>query len=220
MKKEREITVNLVGKPKWKNNNKLKANRTNGAAVVKPQSVQKKPFQFKCYFCKKPGHMKKDCNGYKSWVVKRGIFLPKPSFSIEINLINVQPFSFWLDSGSPLHITNTLQGFIRKRAPRSDENHVCVGNGLRVAVKAIGVLKLDLGSGNVLFLDNVFFVPSMRRNLLSVSLLVKNGCSFFIDNFGIKISRNSQLIGSGSIVNDYLQLHCNFPKEILSIENT
>lgn len=73
MKKEREITVNLVGKPKWKNNNKLKAKRTNGAAIVKPQSVQKKPFQFKCYFCKKPGHMKKDCNGYKSWVVKRGV---------------------------------------------------------------------------------------------------------------------------------------------------
>ena len=91
---------------------------------------------------------------------------------------------------------------------------------MRVAVKAIGTLKLDLGSGNFLFLDNVYYVPSMRRNLVSVSLMVKSGCRLLIDSNGILISRNSMEIGSGVILNDYLQLNCSMAQqEILLVEN-
>ncbi|MDD0148368.1 GAG-pre-integrase domain-containing protein, partial [Shigella flexneri] len=127
---------------------------------------------------------------------------------------------WWIDSGSPIHITNSLQGFIRRRIPKSDEVNLCVGNGMRVAVKAIGTLKLDLGLGKLLVLDNVFYVPSMRRNLVSVSLLVKSGCRLVMDSNGILISKNSVQIGSGVIMNDYLQLNCSMAQqEILLVEN-
>ena len=90
--------------------------------------------------------MKKDCLGYKNWLVKKGMIISNTVFSLEINLLNVEPQSWWIDSGSPIHVTNSLQGFIRKRIPKSDEVNLRVGNGMRVAVKAIGTLKLDLGS--------------------------------------------------------------------------
>lgn len=60
----------------------------------------------------------------------------------------------------------------------------------------------------------------MRRNLLSVSLLIRMGCSFFMDCNGIKISRNSIQIGSGVMWNDYLKLNCSVHRqEILLVED-
>ena len=60
----------------------------------------------------------------------------------------------------------------------------------------------------------------MKRNLVSISCLVRQNCSFFIDSSGIKISRDSHYIGAGSFVNDYLLLDCSYPKEILLIEDS
>lgn len=60
----------------------------------------------------------------------------------------------------------------------------------------------------------------MKRNLVSISCLVRNRCTFFIDFSRIKISRDSLYLGSGSFVNDYWLLDCSFPEEILLIEDT
>lgn len=235
--KQPATSINLVQKAKWKKNN-LKVNKT----IEKPSSSTagsskvKKPssFKFKCYFCKKVGHKKSECTGFKAWLEKKGknsYLNLLETFPLEINSVNTKSHSYYLDSGSPLHVTNSLQGFIRKRKPRNEEQNVCVGNGMKVAVKAVGSLRLDLGFGNFLVLDNVLYVPSIRRNLLSVSLLVKLGCTFLISSSGIKIFRNSSesllqnfnssvLFGSGVIENDYLRLNCSMSQqELLLVEN-
>ena len=181
MKKEKEsLVVNLVSKPNW-NQPKNYVKRPTAIAVQKPPHAQKPKTvgNMKCFYCKKLGHFKKDCNKLKANLAKRGnsrnysIQFNKHVYSIEINLVNVSPHSRWLDTGSPIHITNSLQGYLRKRQPRSDEVHISVGNGMRVAVKAVGVVRLVVGPGLFLDLDNVYFVPSMKRNLVSVSCLVK-----------------------------------------------
>ena len=106
-----EATVNLVGKNgknKWKK--KLGAKKTN----VKP-STSKGPgtsgngtFKYKCYFCKKAGHIKKDCAGFKAWMVKKGKFLTSPNsvlfpslYYLEVDLINVEPNTFGLIQALP-----------------------------------------------------------------------------------------------------------------------
>lgn len=56
--------------------------------------------------------------------------------------------------------------------------------------------------------------------MLSLSLLTKLGCYFYIDEFGIKVSRNFLPFASSSFVNDYIQLHCSLSeKEILLVDN-
>ncbi len=82
-----------------------------------------------------------------------------------------------------------------------------------VSVKAIGTVRLVLGSGTYLDLNNVYYIPFMKRNLISVSQLVKQGCIFFIDSYGIKISLDSCYIGSACLLNDYWSLECSYPKE-------
>ncbi|XP_024176379.2 uncharacterized protein LOC112182162 [Rosa chinensis] len=67
-------TVNLVEKPKWKKQNKLKPKKTTLTKIAgKPTEARAgKVFKYKCYFCKKIGHMKRDCSGFKAWMIKKG----------------------------------------------------------------------------------------------------------------------------------------------------
>ena len=60
----------------------------------------------------------------------------------------------------------------------------------------------------------------MRRNLISVSQMVKAGCKLFIDNKGIVISRNNEYLGSGVILDDYLKLECSMSQQEISLVET
>ena len=136
---EPSTAVNLVEKPKWKKKNKNKVKQTTNFKVSSKPADSKgdKSSKVRCFFCKKMGHVKKDCPGFKAWMIKKGDCFPNSVFSLEVNFLNVSSHTYWLDSGSPIHITTSLQGIIRRRAPRTSEQNVCVGNGQRVAVKAI-----------------------------------------------------------------------------------
>ena len=73
-----------------------------------------------------------------------------------------------------------MQGCLWNRLPSDDESFIFVGDGKKVAVKAIGTFRLQLKTGFYLDLFETFVVPSFRRNLISISSLDKFGfsCSF------------------------------------------
>ena len=56
-------------------------------------------------------------------------------------------------------------------------------------------------SGFVLELTNCYFVPSLSRNILSPSCLMKDGYSFVSENNGCAISKNNMFVAFASIVN-------------------
>ena len=59
----------------------------------------------KCFFYKKKGHMKKDCSKFKIWLEKKGT-----QFSFvyyEYDMVNVNHNTWWIDSGSTIHVSNT-----------------------------------------------------------------------------------------------------------------
>ena len=64
---QKKIIKNLI--------NILRKKRKKTKGVVEGSSQQKKPKkdeEFTCYFCKKSGHMKKECPKYATWRVKKG----------------------------------------------------------------------------------------------------------------------------------------------------
>lgn len=61
--------VNLTVPGKKKNQAKQK-----GKGEIPPQSDIKK--ELKCFFCKKKGHVKKNCSKFKNWLDKKGITRP------------------------------------------------------------------------------------------------------------------------------------------------
>ncbi|PRQ27363.1 putative RNA-directed DNA polymerase [Rosa chinensis] len=96
---------------------------------------------------------------------------------------------------------------------------------MRVAVKAVGTVKLEFRPGVFYYLEDVYYIPSMRRNLISVSVLVKKQFSFLVDFSGIKITLGSQFVGHASFINDYWVLPASSSiassasKQVLLLEN-
>ncbi|KAM1466750.1 hypothetical protein ACFX2I_031921 [Malus domestica] len=140
----------------------------------------------------------------------------KISICFESNLVEISFDTWWFDTGATIHVTNSLQGYISKRVPNKDEVLVFVGNGARVAVEFIGVVRLELFSGFLLDLVDVAYIPSMRRNLISVSKLVKSKFKFDINENGFSIFQSSNLIGDGVLVGDMFKLNCNIPTSVVN----
>jgi hypothetical protein len=56
-----------------------------------------------------------------------------------------------------------------RRTPQRGERRIKVANGVEAQVEAIGDLCLKLDDGFILKLLDVLYVPSLQRNLISVS---------------------------------------------------
>ncbi|KAJ7975971.1 Retrovirus-related Pol polyprotein from transposon TNT 1-94 [Quillaja saponaria] len=177
-----------------------KGHGTGQKSVVDgPKAAIKKDIT--CFFCKKRGHVKADYFKLKSRLEKKdkqeGNSLAFVCF--ESNLVNVPSNSWWLHSGANVYVACTMQGFKHKRKPSDLEAKLRVGNDVEVEVESVGIVSLILESGFELVLKNTFYVPSFRRNLISVSLLDKIGYSFNFGNSKVQLLLNSKILGRSLI---------------------
>uniref|UniRef100_A0A2N9I4J9 Integrase catalytic domain-containing protein n=1 Tax=Fagus sylvatica TaxID=28930 RepID=A0A2N9I4J9_FAGSY len=204
MRRETGETVNVVFKPGPKKsfNSKRSKSQDQGGGKKQGQThkiegpkaaIQKDKV---CWFCGNAGHKKVDCYKFKSWKDKKnklgGNLLA--FVCLESSLIDVPLNSWWFDSGATVHIANSLQGFKSKRRPSEDEKYLYVGNGVQVEIELIGVVSLKLESGYELVLENILYVPSMRRNLISISALDQAGYAFDIKNGIFKVFFDSNFL--------------------------
>ena len=89
-----------------------------------------------------------------------------------------------------------------------------------MATVAVGDLHLSFGRDKILILRNCLFVPSIRRNLVSISSLVKNGYSVYF-NKRVVIKENKRLICSGQLVDDlYIINHVSPTLQLNELNNT
>lgn len=222
IKKGKSVAINLVSKPQFKKKGYQKPHQSVPSSS-KPSQGSNNFKNFKntavtCFFCRKPGHVKKDCKNFKDWLVKKGTN-SKTVFHIETNIVSVSSSSWWFDTASPIHIITSMQGFLRKRIPNKDEARISSGNGNRVAVKAIGVVRLVFPSGFILDLNNVYCIPSMQRNLVSGSLFVQTlGHSFSGNNKSLDFFKFSEFIGNASLIDGYWHLNCRNFLEVFLME--
>lgn len=85
------------------------------------------------------------------------------------------------------------------RNPNNPEKYIYVGNGEKVQVDAIGTFRLLLKIGFYLDLNETKVVPSLRRNLISISILDKFGYSYSFGDGKFSLFHNSKLVGFGSL---------------------
>ncbi|CAL9019312.1 unnamed protein product, partial [Prunus brigantina] len=86
-----------------------------------------------CFHCGKDGHWKRNCKDYLASLKN------KPSE---------------VDSGASQHICNCVQRLVGSRRLGKGEMVLTVGNGTKVAAKAVGTYHLNLPSGETLKLNN------------------------------------------------------------------
>ncbi|KAL5827481.1 hypothetical protein ACOSQ4_019278 [Xanthoceras sorbifolium] len=173
---------------------KIQANQ-KGKGKIPPKADIKK--ESKCFFCKRKGHMKKDCAKFKKWLEDKGNQISFVCY--ESNMVKININTWWIDSGSTIHISNSLQGLQNLRKPVGSEQSILSGNKMGSHVEAVGTCYLTLSSGFVLELDKTFYVPSFSRKLISVSRLVPFGYSFNFSETSFSLFYKSDCIGNGTL---------------------
>src|SRR5665213_90181 len=98
--------------------------------------------------------------------------------------------SVQLDTGCGTHICNNMQGLRSRRSLIRGEVDLRVGNGARVAALAEGTYDLTLPNGLILVLENCCYVPTLSRNIISVSRLIADGYELVIGTNDCSIRKN------------------------------
>ncbi|KAL0287596.1 UNVERIFIED_CONTAM: hypothetical protein Sradi_7120300 [Sesamum radiatum] len=114
-----------------------------------------------CTHCHGKGHWKRECPQLLS---HPGMFV------FEINMIS-NSASWVLDTGCGAHICNDLQVLQRSRKLSKDEMILRLGDGKAVAAKAVGSLSLVVSNHVRIELKDCYYVPSMVKNVISISML-------------------------------------------------
>ena len=125
---------------------------------------------------------------------------------IETNIVDVHVNSWWLDIDATIHVTNSLQEMTNKRRSSKHEECVYMGDGSKVKVEFFGMIKLRLDTESFLLLQDVAYIPSLRRNLISISILDRQGYTFHFEGRKMDIFSNSVLIGNGVLFGNLYSL--------------
>ena len=81
-----------------------------------------------------------------------------------------------------------------------------MGNRLKVVVIAVGTYRLLLETGHQMDLLNTFYVPSISRNLVSLSKLDATGYSVLFSSRQLSLMLNYVTVGSGILCDDLYKI--------------
>jgi GAG-pre-integrase domain len=96
-----------------------------------------------------------------------------------------------------------------RRKLRNKKIQLPVGNDAQVVAVTVESIELCLPSGLIMELENVYFVPSISKNIISISCQEINGFSFIIKDNDCSIYKYELYYGSSFIMNGLYMLKIN-----------
>ena len=107
------------------------------------------------------------------------------------------PSSVWvIDSSASNHMT-AIEQSLADAEPYTGHDQIIAANGHRLSISGIGSLDFTTPQHQSLHLSNVYFVPHLSANLISVGQLVDYGYSFYFSSSGCVIQerRTGKVMG-------------------------
>jgi hypothetical protein len=101
--------------------------------------------------------------------------------------------TWWLDSGANVHVCFDASLFSSYQVAR--DSSVLIGNESHAPVRGVGTIHLKLTSGKIVQLKNAQYVPSINKNLVSDSLLCRDGFKVVLESNKFVMSKYGQIIG-------------------------
>ena len=107
-------------------------------------------------------------------------------------------------------MTKDRKTFIKFRRVPDEERWICVGNNVRISVKKIGICKLVLRGGRTLLLHDVLYAPNIRRNLISVLVLLKFGFNWYFCDDNVRLCLGTTFYGSGFVLDGFIVMDVDY----------
>jgi hypothetical protein len=76
---------------------------------------------------------------------------------------------------------------------------ILMGNGTHASIRGVDTVDLKFTSGKIMQLRNVQHVPTMNKNLVSGSLLCRDGFKIILESNKVVISKHRQFIEKGYV---------------------
>jgi len=199
--------------------NKKKTSKKKNSSKPPNQSKKKDGDQCKkkdgdCYYCGKKGHYARDCRKKKHDNEEKrsrtsssencafmltGSSNSMPSMEDVQQLLRVGMEDVWLtDSGASCHVTFHREWLSDYRSVSGEK--VKLGDDAECDVRGIGnvhIEKLVRGTWENATIRNVFFVPKIKKNLLSVGILTSGGYEVSFKDNRVVLMKNDMEYANG-----------------------
>lgn len=213
---EDELTIELVkGKLLDEDRRRKNAKGHMNEREDKALKIQSKKFvktlpkdtgDITCFFCKKTGHLKRDCKGYKKW--KAAKEREKANQAVNDNSETHICFSarrghnseraWYIDSGATSHMCSDKDFF--KELNICTNEKVRLANGDTANVHGIGsghlICKDSKDRQNMIVVKDVLYVPTLEENLLSVRKLTEKGLQVKFTKETCNILKDEDIVGT------------------------
>ncbi|GKD63233.1 retrotransposon protein, putative, ty1-copia subclass, partial [Tanacetum coccineum] len=161
--------------------------------------------RIKCYICQYEDHLKRNCpknNRKKSTGYVNKDDQPSSSGSIydgsEVMMVmSVDALLDWImDSGGSYHMKHRIDLFFDYL--ECDGGRVLLGDNKECKIRGIGKVKVQLKDVSSFVLHNVRYIPELKRNLISLGTLEKEGYTIKLQSGKIKVINGSRVVLSGT----------------------
>lgn len=193
---------------------KFDNNVSEAAAFASQQIKKKRKYNVRCFKCGKRGHLKMDCRSEKQSSEAQIATSSKENYSVcfmasfgKTGRINNE--SVWiLDSGSSDHLINEeffnnsyiLNSPLKINVAKEDQSMNATKVG---SVKAISKVESEKIAIDI---KQVYYVPDLRNNLLSVKSLTRSGIEVLFSYNVATLKKNGQIVGVAKLKNDLYEL--------------
>ena len=179
-----------------------------GAVAPKGNVIK---FEGLCYNCNKKGHKSFECRQPKRPHMANVITQESDDFNLsavisEVNFVGTNQQEWWIDTGATRHVCSVRDHFTTFK-PLENGEKMYMANSATSNIEGEGSVVLKMTSGKELTLKNVLFVPELRKNLVSGSLLSKNGFKLVFESDKVVISKSGMYVGRGYVVNGLFKMN-------------
>ncbi|GKA12388.1 retrovirus-related pol polyprotein from transposon TNT 1-94 [Tanacetum coccineum] len=154
-----------------------------GRGSLRSKSKGKGTYKLKCYICYSEDHLKKDC---PKWNKKKSTGFVKKNAG----------------QGYGMHSEGYDNGDLLMA--EFDGGTVLLGDNRACAIRGTGKVRVQMKDGSSFVLENVRYILELKRNLISLGTLDREGHTVKLQNGRVKVIKGSLMVLSGTIKENYV----------------